>query len=233
MPVGVIVAIAPVRIPTPIAIVVGVAPIPVPAPIGTPVGTVTPAPVVAWVVVPIEGVIAVHVDVGVATATDRVIIVVVVSRRRGLCAETLDAGGKVGVIIGLSGGVHYAVRVGHRLRGLVNGISVVDVVLAVGIVGLVVVFRVAADAGAHVRTVAGSHPTACVAVRRIIGVVFGRLAIRRAADEGHKGNDRKYSECFHCIEFYFVVLNKVVFIAQKYTNIVPKIEKIRSVLSLF
>ena len=100
-------------------------------------------------------------------------------------AEALDARGKVGIVICLGGGVNYAVGVGHRLSGLVDGIGIVDVILAVGIVGLVVVFRVAADAGAHVGAVAGSHLSSRIAIRRIVGVVFGRVAVGRATDEGH------------------------------------------------
>ena len=65
-------------------------------------------------------------------------------------AKTLDARGKVGIIISLSGSVNYAVGVGYCFRGLINRFGIIDVILAVGIVGLIVVFRVAADAGAHV-----------------------------------------------------------------------------------
>jgi hypothetical protein len=151
--------VRPVRIPAPIAIVVGITPIPVPAPIAAPIGTITPSVIIGRVVVPIEGVVAVYVDVGVATAVS-VVVVIVVSRRGSLRAETLDACGKVGIVIRLSGGVHHTVGVGHRLSGLINGVGIVDVILAVRIVSLVVVFRVAADAGAHVRTVASGHLTA-------------------------------------------------------------------------
>ncbi len=185
VPIGTAVATVPIGIPSPVA-VVGIAPIPIPAPVGAPVRTIAPTPIEARVVVPIIGVVAVDVDVGVATAiAARVVVVIIVARRGGLCAETLDAAGEVGIIVGLGGGVNDAVCVGHRLRGLVHGLGIVDVVLAVGIVGLVVVFRVAADARTHIGAVAGGHPTAGVAVRRVIGVVFGRLTVRRAADEGH------------------------------------------------
>ena len=179
VPVGVVVPrIAPVGVGIP-----GVAPVGIPAPIGSPVGTVAPADINGWVV-PIEGVVGVHVDVSVATATG-VVVVIIVSRRGGLRAETLDARGEVGIVIGLCGGVHHAVGVGHRFSGLIDGVGIADVILAVGLVGLIVIFRVAADAGAHVGAVAGGHLSARVAVRRIVGVVFGRLAIGRAADEGH------------------------------------------------
>ena len=171
--------VAPVRIPTPIiAVVVRIAPIPVPAPIATPIGTITPSVIVCRVVVPIEGVIAVYIDVRIATASVCVVVIIIVSRRGGLCAETLDACGEVGVVIRLRSSINYAVGVSYRFRGLINGVGIVDVILAVGIVGLVVVFRVAADAGAHIRAVAGGHLTACVAVGRIIGVILSCLAIR-------------------------------------------------------
>ena len=142
--------VMPVGIPTPIAIVVRITPIPVPAPIAAPIGAVAPSVIVGRVVVPIEGVVAVHIDVGVAAAVVGVVIIIIVSCRRGLCAETLDACGKVGIVIRLRGGVHHAVGVSYSLRGLINWFGVVDVILAVGIVGLIVIFRVAADAGAHI-----------------------------------------------------------------------------------
>ena len=142
--------IRPVRIPAPVAIVVGITPIPVPAPVAAPIGAVAPSVIVGRVVVPIEGIVTVHIDVGVTAAVVGVVVVIIVSCRGSLRAETLDACGKVGIVIRLCGGVHHAVGVGHRLRGLVNGVSIVDVILAVGIIGLVVIFRVAADAWAHV-----------------------------------------------------------------------------------
>ena len=181
MPVAVITpAIAPIRIPTPVvAVMVGIAPIPVPAPVAAPIGTIAPSPVVARVIVPIEGIVTVHIDIRVTTATTvGVIVVIIVSRRGGLRAETLDARGKVGIIVGLGGGVNHTIGVGYRFRGLVNGLGIVDVVLAVGIVGLVVVFRTAADAGAHIGAIACRHAAALVAIRRIIGVVVSSLPAR-------------------------------------------------------
>ena len=120
-------------------------------------------------------------------------------------AETLDASRIVGIVIGFGGGVDHAVGVGHRFRGLIHGFGIADVVFAVGIVGLVVVFRVAADAWAHVGAVACGHATARIAVGRIVGVVFRHLLVRRASGEGHQGNERKDSERFHFIVFLFVL----------------------------
>ena len=142
--------IRPVRIPTPVAIVVRITPIPVPAPIAAPIGAVAPSIIVGRVVVPIEGIVTVHIDVGVTAAVVCVVVVIIVSCRGGLRAKTLDASGKVSIVIRLCGGVHHAVGVGHRLRGLVNGVGIVDVIFAVGIIGLIVIFRVAADTGAHI-----------------------------------------------------------------------------------
>ena len=65
-------------------------------------------------------------------------------------AKTLDARGKVGIIIRFRGSVNHTVGVSHCLCGLIDWVGVVDVVFAVGIVSLVVIFRVAADAGTHV-----------------------------------------------------------------------------------
>ena len=136
----------------PIGIVVGsvpiIVPIRIPPPIGSPIGTIAKAYVNTRVEIPIEGVVAVHINV--CAAATGVVVVIIVSRRRGLRAKTLDTSGKLGIVIGLGGGVHNAVGVGHRLRGLVDRIGIADVVLTVGIVGLVVIFRIAADAGAHV-----------------------------------------------------------------------------------
>jgi hypothetical protein len=149
--------IAPVGVGVP-----RVAPIRIPTPIGSPIRTVTPADVDAGIIIPIEGVVAVHIDVCVAATS--IIIVIIISCRRSLCAKTLDASGKVGIVIGLRGSVYNAVGVGHCFCGLINGIGIVNVVLAVGIIGLVVVFRIAADAWTHVRTVACSHSIARVAI---------------------------------------------------------------------
>ena len=198
--------VRPIRIPAPIA-VVGIAPVIVPAPVGAPVRTIAPTDVETRGETPIEGVVAAaHINVSVAAAAAAcVIVVVIVTRGGGLCAETLDASRIIGIVVGLGGGVDHAVSVGHRFRGLVDGFGIAGVVLAVGIVGLVVVFRVAADAWAHVGAVAGGHATARIAVRRIVGVVFRHLLVRRASGEGHQGNERKDSERFHFIVFLFVL----------------------------
>ena len=146
--VGAIAPVTPVGIPTPIA-TVRIAPVRVPSPVvAVPVGTIAPTHVETRVVVPIEWVVAVHVNVGVATA--RVVVVIIADGRGSTCAETLDAGCIVGIVVGLGGGVNHAVGVGHRFGGLINRLGIADVVSAIGIVGLVVVFRVAADAWADV-----------------------------------------------------------------------------------
>lgn len=64
--------ITPVRIRIP-----GVAPVRIPAPIGSPIGTITPADVEARIIIPIEGVVAVHIDVGVTAATSVIIVIIV------------------------------------------------------------------------------------------------------------------------------------------------------------
>ena len=152
---------------------------PIPVPVTAPIGPIAPSVIIGRVVVPVERIVTVHIDIRVTTATTvGVIVVIIVSRRGGLRAETLDARGKVGIIVGLGGGVNHTVGVGHRFRGLVNGLGIVDVVLAVGIVGLVVVFRTAADAGAYIGAIACRHAAALVAVRRIIGVVVSSLPAR-------------------------------------------------------
>ena len=177
--VGPVRTIAPVRVRIP-----GISPVRIPAPIAVPIRTITPTDIEAWVIIPIEGVVAVHINVCFATAS--VIIVIIVNGRGGLRAKTLDARGKISIVISLCGCVHYAVRVSHRFRGLVNGFGIVGVVFTVGIIGLVVVFRVAADAGAHIGTVAGGH---AIAVWRVIDIVLRHLTVRRAAGENHHGND--------------------------------------------
>ena len=161
---------SPVRIPAP----VGITPVKSPVPIGTE--SPVPADIHARIVAPVVRVGVIVVGVNVIGVAAGVIIVVVVSCGGSLRAETLDAAGKVAVVIGFGGGVHHAVGVGHRLRGLVHRSSVADVVLAVGIIGLVVIFRTAADAGTDIRAVACGHMFASVAVWRIIRVVFCRLA---------------------------------------------------------
>ena len=185
--VGTIAPVAPVGIPTPVG-TVRIAPVGVPSPVvAAPVGTIAPTHVEARVVVPIERVVTVHINVGVAAT--RVIVVIIADGRGSTRAETLDAGCIVGIVVSLGGGVNHAVGVGHRFSGLIHWLDIADVVFAIGIVGLVVVLRVAADAGADVRAVAFRHASALVAVRRIVDIVLGHLPVRRASDEGHQGND--------------------------------------------
>ena len=79
----VVVAVCPVWIPAPVTIVritpvaiVRIAPVVVPTPIiAAPVRTIAPTYIIARVVIPVEGVIIVHVNVGVTTAS--VIIIVI------------------------------------------------------------------------------------------------------------------------------------------------------------
>lgn len=118
-------------------------------------------------------------------------------------AKTFDARGKVGIVVSFGSGVHHAVGIGHRLRGLVYGLRVTDIVLAVGIIGLVVVFRTAADAWIDIRTVASSHVTALGVIGRVVGVVLCHLPVGRAAGENHQGDEGDESECFH---FYWVFI---------------------------
>ena len=82
-------------------------------------------------------------------------------------AETLDARGKIGIVVGLGGGVNHAVGVGHRFGGLVDGFRIGGVVLAVGIVVLIVIRRVAADGRGDVGAVVGGHASALVAIGRV------------------------------------------------------------------
>ena len=129
--------------------------------VGTvPIVVIVPGIVISVIVVGIVVVIAVmvrieapvpcvaYIDVGVAAAIGVacVIVVVIVHGGAGTGAETLDAGREIGVVVGLGGGVNHAVGVGHRLGRLIHGGGVRNVVLAVGIIGLVVVSATAADA---------------------------------------------------------------------------------------
>ena len=108
--------------------------------IGVVVWVETPVPCIAYI--DVSGIATV-----VAVVVACVVVIVVVHGGAGTCAETLDAGGKVLVIIGLSGGVNHAVGVGHRFSGLIYGIDVGLVVLAVGVIRLIVVGSIAADTG--------------------------------------------------------------------------------------
>ena len=152
IPAGVVAPpIAPVGIPTPVvAVVVRISPIPVPAPVGAPIRTIAPAVIIGGVIIPIERVVTVHINICVTATAVSVIVVIIVSCRGGLRAETLDAHCEVGIVVGLGSGVNHAIGVGHRLRGLVDRFGIADIVLAIGIVGLIVVFRTAANAWADV-----------------------------------------------------------------------------------
>ena len=54
-----------------------VAPIWIPTPIGSPIWTIAPADVNARIIIPIERIVAVHIDVGVATATSIIVVIIV------------------------------------------------------------------------------------------------------------------------------------------------------------
>lgn len=74
VPIGVMIPrIAPIGIRIP-----GIAPIRVPTPIGSPIRTIAPSHVDGWVIVPIEGVVAIYVDIGVATVKATGVIVVII-----------------------------------------------------------------------------------------------------------------------------------------------------------
>ena len=76
VPVGIgIPRITPVRIRIP-----GIAPVRIPAPIGSPIGSITPSDINAGIIIPIEGVVAIHIDVCVATiAAIGVIVIIIIS----------------------------------------------------------------------------------------------------------------------------------------------------------
>ena len=151
------------------------------------IGTVPIVVIVPGIVVPIiigiivVSVVAVRVkapvpriiykDVGVAAAS--VIVVIIIERGAGAGSETLDARSKVGIVVGLGGGIDHAVGVGYRLGGLIHGLGIRHIVLAVGIIGLVVVGAAAVDARRHRAAIAAVSLAAWRVVRRIIGVVIG------------------------------------------------------------
>jgi hypothetical protein len=102
--------------------------------------------IMVWVETPVPCIAYIDVS-GIAIVVASIVVIVVVHGGACTCTETLDAGGKVLVIIGFGGGVNHAVGVGHRFSGLIHGIDVGLVVLAVGVIRLIVVGSIAADTG--------------------------------------------------------------------------------------
>lgn len=168
-----------------------------------------------------------YIDVcGAAAIAASVIIIVIIHGGAGSSAETLDAGCEVFVVIGFGGGVNHTVRVGHRLSSLIHGLDVGLVVLAVGIIRLIVVGGIAADARCGVAAVS-SVLSACMVVWRVIGVVVSHLLVGGAAN-GDKAchQYRNYSNCFHFVMYfdlisYFCNLKN----ASNHTNIIPRWQK--------
>ena len=164
----------------------------VPAPVVTvpivrtiPIVVIVPrviVPVVIWIVVsviiagieaPVPGVAYIH----IGGAAAGVVVVIIVERSAGSRSETLDAGCEVGIVIGFGGGVNHTVGVSHSLSVLIYGFSVRHIVLAVGIIGLIIVGAIAADAWRD--GTFGLMPAWRV-VRRIIGVVISHPLVGAA-----------------------------------------------------
>lgn len=64
---------------------------------------------------PVPRVAYINIGVAAAVGVAGVVVVVIVHCGAGTCAETLDAGCEISIVIGLGGGVNHAVSVGHRL----------------------------------------------------------------------------------------------------------------------
>ncbi len=167
-----------------------------------------------------------YIDVGGAAIAASVVIIVIIHGGTGSSAETLDAGCEVLVVISLGGGVNHTVGVSHRLSSLIHGLDVGLVVLAVGIIRLIVVGGIAADARCGVAAVS-SVLSACMVVWRVIGVVVSHLLVGGAAN-GDKAchQYRNYSNCFHFVMYfdlisYFCNLKN----ASNHTNIIPRWQK--------
>ena len=217
----------------PIVVVVPAPMVAVPV-VGTiPVVVIVPGVVIAVIIrivvtvvirveAPVPGIA--YIDVGVAAAiATSVVVVVIIHSGAGSSAETLDAGGEVLVVVGLSGGVNHTIGIGHRLSGLIHGSDVGLVVLAVGIISLIVVSGIAADAGGGAAAASGVLP-ACMVVWRVVGVIVSHLLVGGAAN-GDKAchQYRNYSNCFHFVMYfdlisYFCNLKNV----SNYTNIIPR-----------
>lgn len=98
-----------------------------------------------WVEAPIPTVANIDISIAAGIIVSCIVVVVVIHAGAGSCAETLDTGRKVLVVVGLGSGVNHAVGVGHRFSSLIHGLDVGLVVVTVGIVGLIVVSGVATD----------------------------------------------------------------------------------------
>ena len=129
--------------------------------------------VAVWVESPVPGPGVANINIGVAAvvAVACVIVVIIVHSGGSSSAETLDASRKVGIIVGFGGGVDHSVGVGHSLGGLVHGIHIGLVVLAIGVIGLIVVGRAVVDTGGDTAAVVVGILRPWVVVGRIISVV--------------------------------------------------------------
>lgn len=155
----------------------------IPATTPSPIGTAETeveihARTIEWVIIPwvvIPRVIVVYGDVCVAA---RVVVVIITGRTRCRGSEALDARGIVGVVVGFCGGVNHTVGVGHGFSGLIHRVNR-RVVLAVGIIALIVVFRVLAEVRRYIRAIARCGcVVAAIVVRRVVNVVFGHIFLR-------------------------------------------------------
>ena len=122
---------------------------------------------------PVPGIADINVGVAAVIAVACVIVVVVVHGGGGSSAETLDAGCKVGIVIGFGGGVNHTVGISHGFGGLVHGIHVGLVVLAIGIISLIVVGRAVVDTRSDTAAIVVGILRLWIVVRRIIGVIVG------------------------------------------------------------
>lgn len=164
VPIAVPVAVVPSAVVAAIAVVVGVAPA-----VGTIVVRITPSPIVpvgimpsvpvvgavgvVWVAPPvIPRIVTVYNDIGVAAMG--VVVIIVVDIAAGRRSETLETGCIVGIVIRFGCGIGHPVGIGYGFRGLICRLGIQLIVLAVGIVGLVIVLFVVADAGIDIRSVA-------------------------------------------------------------------------------
>lgn len=127
----------------PVAIIIRIAPSIVEVPIPSPVAV--RAVVVGGVESPVPGIAYINIGVASAIAVAGVIVVIIVQAGRGFRAKSLDTGSEVGIVIRLRGGVHHAIGIRHRLRGLINRIGVRLEVLAVAVIRLIVVVRAGGD----------------------------------------------------------------------------------------